>query len=119
MGINNTIEEVPSKYEENFIFKLDKRLDITHELIAKFKRIEDDLGGDSSLSYLQQSLIQRYLFLEYWLQETEKKLIKGKEVDIGKWVQSINSAQGVIAKLGLEKKPKDIFADYEFLNPPK
>jgi hypothetical protein len=106
-------KEVPAKYEYNFLFKLDKRMDITKELLSKYDAITHDMGGSESISYLKDSLVQRFLFLEYYLQQTEKNLVSGKEVDIGKWVQSLNSIQGLIAKLGLERKPKDI---YDYLN---
>jgi hypothetical protein len=105
--------KVPSKYEYNFLFKLDKRMDITRELLSKYEQITLDLGGSESLSYLKDSLVQRFLFLEVWLERTEKDLLAGREVDIGKWVQSINSIQGLIAKLGIERKPKDI---YDFIS---
>ena len=106
-------KQVPTEYEHNFLCKLDKRMEVTRELLSKFDLICGDLGGGRTLSYLQQSLIQRFLFLEYHLQDTERRVVAGEDVDVGKWVQSINSIQGLIAKLGLDRKPKNIFDDLD------
>ena len=35
-------------------------------------------------------------------------LADGGDFDAAKWVQGCNSLQGVLARLGLERKPKDV-----------
>jgi hypothetical protein len=60
---------------------------------------------------LKRSLIERGLWLEYWLSTQERKLAGGKEFDVGKWIQAVNSLQGIYGKIGIERKPKDILFD--------
>jgi hypothetical protein len=87
---------------------LDGRLGIARELRQRFETLTNDLGGVDSLSYAQRSLCERCLWLEYWLATQEKNLANGGEFDVGKWVQAVNSLQGIFAKLGLKRVPKDV-----------
>ena len=74
----------------------------------RYQNYTDDLGGADRLSYAQRSLVERALWLEYWLAEQERALATGKEFDVGKWTQAANSLQGIYSKLGLERQARDI-----------
>ena len=82
---------------------------------SRFTQFTDDLGGVSRLSYQQKSLVERCLWLEYWLVQQENALATGGDFDVGKWVQAANSLQGILSKLGLVRVPKDINDLAEFL----
>ena len=101
-------QPVSAKFANGWLDGLDGRLGLARELRQRFETLTNDLGGSDSLSYAQRSLCERALWLEYWLATQEKDLANGGEFDIGKWVQAVNSLQGIFAKLGLKRMPKDV-----------
>jgi len=74
----------------------------------RYRTFTDDLGGADCLSYAQRSLVERALWLEYWLAQQEQYLATGGEFDVGKWTQAANSLQGILSKLGLQRIAKDV-----------
>jgi len=104
---NTPLQSVPTKYGNGFLDNLDGRLGIARELRQRFAELTGDLGGSANLSYAQRSLCERALFLEFWLARQEAALANGKAFDVGKWTQACNSLQGLFAKLGLKRAPKN------------
>ena len=100
-------QSVPAKYSNGFLDNLDGRLGIARELRQRFEALTNDLGGSANLSYAQRSLCERALFLEFWLARQEAALANGGKFEVGPWVQACNSLQGIFAKLGLKRAPKD------------
>lgn len=96
----------PEKFEPQWLAALDGRTAIAQEMRRRFDEVSADLGGD--LSYLTRSLVSRYLWQEFWIQQQEQHLAEGKEVDIGKYTQAVNAASGLAAKLGLGRKARDV-----------
>lgn len=94
---------VPKKFKAGFINELDGRTNIAQEMRARHIALTDDLGGSDKLSYQQLSLVERSLWLEYFLAEQEKVLATGGDFDSGRWTQAVNSLQGIYAKLGLDR----------------
>ena len=101
-------QPVSSRFANGWLDGLDGRLGLARELRQRFVTLTNDLGGSDSLSYAQRSLCERALWLEYWLATQEKDLANGSEFDVGKWVQATNSLQGIFAKLGLKRVPRDV-----------
>jgi hypothetical protein len=95
-------------YKNDWLQKLDGRTAIAQELRQRQSALSNDLGGIASLSYQQRALIDRAIFLEYWLQQIELKLATGADFDSGQWVQAANSLSGIFSKLGLQRKAKDV-----------
>ena len=104
----------PRQFEPQWLTALDGRTAIAQEMRRRFDEVASDLGGADSLSYLQRSLLSRYLFAEFWIQQREQEMAEGQEVDIGKLVQASNNLVGLANKLGLERRAKDVpnLADY-------
>lgn len=101
-------QPVPEHFRSGFISDLDGRTAIAQDLRQRYEAITLDLGGADSLSYMQRSLVERYLWLEHWLRTEEQRLAAGAEFDVGKWVQAANSAQGILSKLGLQRQARDV-----------
>ena len=102
------IQAPPEKYMHGWLKDLDGRTGIAQIMLERFTAFTNDLGGAESLSYAQRSLVERALWLEYWLAQQEQELASGKEFDVGKWVQAANSLQGIVSKLGLKRIAKEI-----------
>lgn len=94
---------------------MDGRRALARDMQARHREICDDLGGADSLSYLTRSLIERYLWLEYWLAAQEAALADGGEFDVARWVQAANSAQGIAQRLGLARKAREAPTLQEYL----
>lgn len=107
-------KQIPEKYTSGYLQSLDGRLAIAQVMRDRYTAFTDDLGGADRLSYGQRSLVERALWLEYWLAEQEKSLACGKEFDVARWTQAANSLQGILSKLGLQRQAKDLtnLADY-------
>lgn len=98
----------PNKFSTGWLSQLDGRTGIAQVMRERYNAFTDDLGGAESLSYAQRSLVERALWLEYWLAQQEQSLATGSEFDVGKWTQAANSLQGILTKLGLERQSKDV-----------
>lgn len=108
-------EQVPERYRLGWLDALDGRLSLARDLRQRFAEVCSDLGGQDQLSYMQRSLVERGLWLEYWLANQERELAGGNEFDVGKWVQATNSLQGIYSKLGLERKARNVPSLSEYL----
>ena len=105
---------VPAEFTPQWLASLDARTSVAQAMRSRYLEITNDLGGEDSLSYLQKSLIARYMWAEFWVQQQEQVMAKGEEVDIGKYVQASNNLVGLSNRLGLERKTKDVpnLSDY-------
>ncbi|HCW90020.1 MAG TPA: hypothetical protein DHU56_08215 [Marinobacter sp.] len=101
-------KQIPKTYAPGYLDELDGRLAIAQVMRERYRTFTDDLGGADRLSYPQRSLVERALWLEYWLAQQEQSLAKGKEFDVARWTQAANSLQGILTKLGLNRVAKDV-----------
>lgn len=109
------LDAPPDRFIQGWLNALDGRTAVAQVMRERYRIFTDDLGGANGLSYAQRSLVERALWLEYWLANQEQTLAGGQgEFDVGKWVQAANSLQGILTKLGLERKARDVpnLADY-------
>jgi len=109
----------PKKYEKGFLIRLDKRHAAFKTIFHNYQEIMGDLGGRDSLSHIQQTLVERFVFLEFVLRNLEQKIAeqsddktKEKGVDVEKlfsrWVQGLNSLTGLAKVVGVERRAKQI-----------
>lgn len=97
--------EPPRQCSPGWLDGLDYRTNLARDLKARFDEVCADLGGVEALSYMQRSLIERALWLEYWLSQQERELAKGvSSFDVSRWIQAVNSLQGIYSRLGLERR---------------
>ena len=92
-----------TKFKDGWLLELDNRTSISKEMKERYNVLTDDLGGVSNLSYQQRSLVERALWLEYWLATQERELSMGRKFDVARWTQAANALQGIFAKLGLNR----------------
>lgn len=102
------LDAPPEQYQPNYLSSLDGRTAIAQTMRERHRAFTDDLGGKDRLSYAQLSLVERALWLEYWLAQQEQALASGHEFDVGKWTQAANSLQGILAKLGLHRQAREV-----------
>ena len=102
------VQMPPDKFSAGWLQELDKRTGIAQLMQHRYQIFTDDLGGVDRLSYAQRSLVERALWLEFWLASQEKALASGDDFDVGRWTQAANSLQGILSKLGLQRIAKDV-----------
>jgi len=100
-------QDIPTTYRPGWLDNLDGRYSTARELRARFDEVCTDLGGADRLSYMQRSLVERGLWLEFWLAQQEQALAKGQEFDVSRWIQAANSLQGIYSRLGLERRQRE------------
>ncbi|MAC34881.1 MAG: hypothetical protein CME38_14950 [Haliea sp.] len=98
----------PQRYSHNWLGELDGRTAVAQVMRERWDAFTGDLGGADRLSYAQRSLVERALWLEYWLAQQEQALASGKDFDVGRWTQAANSLQGILSKLGLDRVARDV-----------
>ena len=99
---------MPDKHSPGWLETLDHRTALARDLHARYREVCKDLGGVDSLSYMQRSLIERGIWLEYWLANQERELATGGDFDVSRWIQAANSLQGIYSRLGLERRQRDV-----------
>ena len=100
--------DMPERFESGWLDLLDSRTALAREMRDRYQCFTDDLGGLDRLSYAQRSLVERALWLEFWIASLERKLAAGEDLNIGQWTQATNTLQGILAKLGLDRVAQDV-----------
>ncbi|SFR50842.1 hypothetical protein [Thiomicrospira sp. ALE5] len=95
--------EIPSKFKNGWLDQLDGRTGIAQIMQQRYEELSRDLGGIDKLSYQQRSLMERALWLEYFLAQQEQQLATGQEFDANRWIQATNSLLGLYGRLGLTR----------------
>lgn len=104
----------PDKFSPGWLDQLDGRTGIAQAMRQRYASFTNDLGGDDRLSYQQRVLVERALWLEYYLHTQEKAMASGEaEFEPGKYTQSVNALSGLLTKLGLDRMAREVsFTDY-------
>ncbi|MCC5982706.1 MAG: hypothetical protein JJU26_13415 [Oceanicaulis sp.] len=95
-------------FEPRFLEHLDGRTVAARVLRQRLAEIHADLGGESSLSYAQRSLVRQAVWLESWLESQHAEAATGKAVDIGRMTQALNSLLGLWRTIGIERRARDV-----------
>ncbi|MCC6127288.1 MAG: hypothetical protein IT426_20185 [Pirellulales bacterium] len=111
--MSTKLTTLPDRYYPGFMKNMDGRTIIATELNEAFTEAIDDYGGYEELSHVQRALIERFCFLEFQIRQWEVEIVTEpkKKHMLSRWVQAVNSLQGIAIKLGLtkvEKKAKDL-----------
>ncbi len=99
------------KYQEGYLDRLDFRMDSYTNLAKSYAQIMFDLGGIESLSRIEQSLCERFVFVEFHIRKIENEMLKSKNGNtkelFEKWTHFNNALQAIATKLGtVIRKPK-------------
>lgn len=97
---------IPKHYSPDFMDRLDKRTVLGKAVRERYEAICNDLGGVDSMATVRLSLVRRFVWLESMIEGFECRAAAAEEVDVGTWMQLINSWLGVARLLGLERKAK-------------
>lgn len=103
--------KLPAKYEPGFLEQMDRRTEVYKRLSDSYDAIIADLGGADDLSHLKVSLIERAVFLIACLKTWENQIAsnpKGSEHLLSRWIQALNTLQGLTKTIGLDRLKKRV-----------
>lgn len=110
---------IPAKYRPDFIERVDRRTVLGRAVYNRYHSVIADLGGDEALSTIKRSHVRRLVTLECMIEGIECHALAGEPVDVGCWVQMVNSWLGVARVLGLERKARNVRTLREVMNAPE
>ena len=98
----------PAQFKKDTLSTLDGRVRAVREVKARWNQLASELGGVVDLSCQKQSLLWRFTFLESWIQDQERRMLQGEAVDEARWLMALNSFTGLLQRIGLERKARQI-----------
>ncbi|HEY1375537.1 MAG TPA: hypothetical protein VGF55_02025 [Gemmataceae bacterium] len=96
-------QPVPAEFTPKFWQDLDRRLHPAKEIVRRVERLKRDSGADS---YQKELLCERAAFVSVVLETFEVEAGQTGRIDLGAYVQAVNSLVGLLRHLGLEKRAK-------------
>jgi hypothetical protein len=115
-GVKN--RTLPARYEPGFLRAMDRRTEIAQRLLAAYDAVVADAGGEENLTHTKLALIERFVFLEATVQAWEYAIAtnpKGTEALVSRWVQAVNSLQGLAKLIGLTRTRKHVMNLREYV----
>lgn len=97
---------VPTRFVPRFWEDADNRCAVVKGIRRRYQSLRDDAGGDASIQ--RDLLVQRACFLSVVLETQEVKVAEGGDIDLGSYTQMVNSLQGLLKTLGLERRAKEV-----------
>ena len=104
---------VPARFEPRFWESTDQRQSVVKEIRRRCESLRDDTGADSAQKDL---LVQRAIFMSIQLETMEVEAIENGKFDQGIYTQMVNALVGVLNKLGLERKIKQVADLHSYVN---
>ncbi len=103
--------ELPAKFEPGFIREIDQRSALAARLRTSFSEVVEDIGGHKELSHTQLVLIERFVFLAETMRGWEVRIAtkpKASAELLSRWIQALNSLNGLAKAIGLKRKRKSV-----------
>src|SRR6185437_6216787 len=97
----------------SFLSDLDGRYPVVRGLKQRLGCYLADLGGVANLSTMEQTIVKRIVHLEHLVEQKESAIIRGTATDITEYIASVNCLSGLLTKIGLRRRAKQIsLTDY-------
>lgn len=102
----STEATLPARFVPKFWRDADRRVALVREIENRVERMKADVNADS---YQKEVLAERAVFLLALLETSERGALEGtKPLDLGSYVQTVNSLLGLLRSLGLERRVKKV-----------
>lgn len=99
---------VARRFRPSFLSELDGRYPVVRGLKYRYGCYLSDLGGGTNLSTMEQTIIKRIVHLEHLVEQKESALIAGTGTDINEYLASVNCLSGLLSKIGLKRRAKQL-----------
>lgn len=107
---------VPAKFDPNFIERLNRNYSLAQVVHDRREALVAHLGG--SLSYVQQSLVKRCIWIELLAEVYEQKIANGEEIDVGALTQINNTLKGLYKDIGIKSTAKPVESMHDLIYRP-
>ena len=98
--------EVARRFRLSFLSDLDGRYPVVRGLKYRYGCYLADLGGEGTLSTMEQTLVKRIVHLEHLVEQKESALLRGGAFDVHGHLAAINTLGGLLSKIGLKRRAK-------------
>ena len=88
--------------------KLDGRTNAAKQFERLVEAIHLDLGGRSQLSAIEIALVEAFAGAAVTLENLNVRLLLGEQIDFSEHAQAVSAMVRVAARLGLQRRPRDI-----------
>ena len=103
------VKKLPNKYQEHWLGTLDCRTKLFFNTNETYQRIILDLGGFENISRIEQSLIERFVYVEFLIRKLESEGTNGDEQEfLETYLKLSNSLNSISAKLGCAKRSSGV-----------
>ena len=99
---------VARRFRPSFLSDLDGRYPVVRGLKYRFACYLSDLGGAANLSTMEQTIVKRIVHLEHLVEQKESSIIRGTATNLHEYLASVNSLSGLLSKLGLKRRAKQL-----------
>ncbi len=96
-------------FKRSYLERMDRRCQIARDLRDRLTLLVESLGGIENLSYQGQSLCERFVFLETWLEGKEQAFLSGEPLDESLYLSGLTTFNGLFKRLGIERKTKPVY----------
>ncbi|MEQ8791772.1 MAG: hypothetical protein RIC55_36250 [Pirellulaceae bacterium] len=104
---------IPQRFVPRFWDEADGRSTIVRVIRERFDRLMQDTGADS---YQKELLVQEAIFVAIQLETLRVKAAESGELDAGSYTQLVNCLQGLLNKLGLDRRMHEVVTLQDVLN---
>lgn len=103
--------QLPEKYKEGFLAKMDQRTELWGRLTAAYEEVLTDMGDPAKLTRARKALAERFCFAQFFLQGLEREIAEAADKDkkkalrlFAKWSMAVNTLVGLARSAGMLSK---------------
>lgn len=99
---------LPRRFRRDFLMSLAGNEGLGHSLSRDLAAIESDMGGGNNMSFAQQTLAQRSIWLTEILREHERRVARGESIVLGDYVRGVQTLTTLFRTLGIRRVAKPV-----------
>jgi hypothetical protein len=103
-----TLANFPERYAKDFIHEMDGRVRVVKTIREDLDALYAALGGKENVSYMEQTLCQKVIYLKWLTGKKEAAMIHGGSIDETSYLNAVNCLSGLLTKIGLKRRAKQI-----------
>ena len=103
-----TLVNFPDRYAKDFIHEMDGRVRVVKTIREDLDALYAALGGKENVSYMEQTLCQKVIYLKWLTGKKEAAMIHGGSIDETSYLNAVNCLSGLLTKIGLKRRAKTL-----------
>ena len=103
-----TLANFPERYAKDFIHEMDGRVRVVKTIREDLDTLYAALGGKENVSYMEQTLCHKVIYLKWLTGKKEATMIHGGSIDEASYLNAVNCLSGLLSKIGLKRRAKTL-----------